>query len=387
LLHKKIPFTNRAAIYQEFVTNLAERSGGEGIGLAPAVLGFIFAKLLDGGRRYSDPYEWEQLLIDASDKLVLNDPLDAQRAAAAARRCGLITTLGFDQRLIPMHDSFADYFAGYAHAHKLATLPPHLRDGDKQRLLFAAEIGGVDSSISASVTSDLPFLAVQISSFDNRPPMEGDPQEVESLLHNLLPTGTDCHVAIWRRDSRIIVFRRPSQPSEWVDSDTGSRLFQTLPSVVGKGGPLDIAVRLWRQELLAILTTKSGLSHPHAKTTEEALAILTDHASKSALAILQFKSSVSPPNHLDSLTNEIGLEGIDAIISPAIDGVGGMRWPVTYRPFAGVNVVAQNSVATEPPQDSYGASTVEFLVSESPEAVAAQRVRTAINNLVAKSWL
>ena len=59
-----------------------------------------------------------------------------------ARRCGLVTPIGWSQTLAPVHDSFADYFSGLALSRQIVALPDRLYSGDEQRLLFAVEMSG-----------------------------------------------------------------------------------------------------------------------------------------------------------------------------------------------------------------------------------------------------
>ncbi|GAA2658125.1 hypothetical protein GCM10010307_73590 [Streptomyces vastus] len=55
----------------------------------------------------------------------------------AAHDRGLISLTWWDQTVVPLHDSFADYLAGDAHARGRAPLPRSLSPGDEQRLLSA----------------------------------------------------------------------------------------------------------------------------------------------------------------------------------------------------------------------------------------------------------
>jgi hypothetical protein len=248
-------FNDRASLYGKFVELLAERSGATGIISMAASLGIAYAKLLDHERRYSDPFEWAKLLKDAAS--ILNADgfhVEPSTVDTMARRCGLVSPVGYTQMLTPMHDSFADYLAGKAHAQGLVSLPLSLTSGDDQRILFAAEMGGVNADLATLVARDLPFVGARIAKFDTRAMDDASPNEVERLLGYLLPAEQNCSVALWRTpDRRIIATRRAGEESGWVDGATARDLWRAGNAAVVDGGPLQVAARLWRLSLNEVL--------------------------------------------------------------------------------------------------------------------------------------
>jgi hypothetical protein len=196
LIRQGIEFTDRAGLYSGFINLLAQRSGADGIAIATAVLGIAYAALLDQERRFAAPIEWARLLADAARHLsTMGVQANLGTLNEAARRCGLVVPIGWAQTLVPIHDSFADYLAGTAHAQQLAPLPPRAVPGDRQRLLFAAETGGADQELTSLVTRDLPFLTVQLAPYDRRVLTESAPDELREILHCLDP-GEDYGISL-----------------------------------------------------------------------------------------------------------------------------------------------------------------------------------------------
>jgi hypothetical protein len=394
LVAEGIPFTTRANLYDAFVARLAARAGATNIVVASRALGIVYAKLLTSGRRYADPYEWAELMTEAAARLkvvgAIADPLVLD---TAVRRSGLITPIGYTQTLAPIHDSFADYLAGTAHALGLVPLPDRLRSGDDQRILFAAEVGGVDEEMAALVVRDQPFLAVRVSEFDCRNLSEAAPREVERLLCYLLPDETGCSVALWRTDDgRVVAVRSGAAQSEWVDEAAARRHLLTMPSVVVQdGGPLAVAVRLWRQDLLAGLLAPEALGSPWPTTVEQACIALRSHSEQAAAATKQLITAVAPRGHASELAARVGPVGLTATVHPAEAGLRGHHWPVSY--FRSEDVQVTISPSQHPVWS--GSSTmrhtshtsVDVMIEKAPATDAAKRVRDAITGLTRQGWL
>lgn len=392
LMAEGVPFTDRASLYDGFVARLAERSGATGIVVTATALGIVYARLLDQGRRYADPYEWDQLLADAAAQLKsAGSSVDPRAIDTAARRCGLITPIGYTQTLAPIHDSFADYLAGTAHARKVATFPARLQAGDDQRVWFAAAIGGVDGELAALVARDQPFLTVRLAGLDRRQLVENAPTEVEALLRHLVPVEDRYPVALWRTaDGRVVAARHDQDRSEWVDEDTAQRLLEAVPAVViDDGGPLDVAVRLWRQDLLQRLRTPQALGAPRPTSLEEACSTLAAHAKQTAAATAGLIEAVAPPGHANVLAARVGPLGLTATVGSANEGIRGLQWPVSYRHTEDVSVrVAQ--AETEAGSHAIGRrshTNTNVLVTIAPLAAAAKRVRDSINDLTERKWV
>jgi hypothetical protein len=394
LVSEGIPFTSRATLYQKFVERLAERSGAAGIVIAAAALGIMYTSLLDEGRRYADPYEWAQLLGEVTAELkAAGLPADPEAIDTAARRCGLVTPVGYTQTLAPIHDSFADYLAGAAHARRAVPYPPRLLPGDDQRVLFAAEIGGVGAALALLVARDQPFLTVRLAGFDRRDLTEGAPAEVETLISHLVPSQEDYLVALWRTsDGRVVAVRGGPDRSSWVDESTAHRLSEVAPAVVVEdGGPLAVAVRLWRQDLIARMRNAPALGSRHPTSLEEACSALKAHARQTAAATDRLIGAVAPPGHASVLRARVGPVGLNATVYPSAEGYRGVDWPVSYFRTEDVSVVAapaeEDNSAGGYANLARGRSTVVALVADAPAPAAAKRVRDAINGLATRNWL
>lgn len=197
-------FGNRVSLYAGAVERMASRTATPNISVVCAALAVVFSGLLDEGRRYANLYEWRRRVAEACSRLAeVGVPADPGVVAEASERCGLINHVGFNSYLAPIHDSFADYLAGWALSEHLVELRRPLERSDEQRLLFAAETGGVDTGLASACTEELPFLDVQLSSHDTR---ACDSGELSTILLRLLPEGVSLRravVAFWRPGRRL----------------------------------------------------------------------------------------------------------------------------------------------------------------------------------------
>lgn len=385
LLAEGVPFTNRAAMYSAFVERLASRTGAEGIAEATRVLRVAYARLLDEERRYADPYEWRSLLATAAE--LMAPPGDAARADAAARRSGITTSVGYAQTVVPMHDSFADYLAGAAHAARLVAFPASLKSADEQRVAISAELNGVDAAMAAQVVRDLPFLAVSLRERDQRSPDDSWPAEVSDLLGRLLPATEPHGVTCWRAGNRTVAFRTGDE-SSWVDEEIGRGLLHSVPSIAAQGGPLDLTVALWQQYLLSTLTPAHVLPPPRPRSIEEACAALRAHAD-AVVVELERLIGIVPASALSAVVARIGPLGMTARVSSSEDGRGRYEWSMVYRHTDGVDIAAADP-ADPDYQGSrsmgWGSSSVDFTLSSSPAEEAAKRLMKSINGLVGSHW-
>ncbi|MFF4234125.1 hypothetical protein [Streptomyces sp. NPDC001820] len=391
LLGKETVLEGRAGLYRAFIEQLAARSGAAGLSTVRTALGIVYARLLNEGRRYADVYEWHQLLDQSTAALrSVGLPAEVSALNEAARRCGLITSLGWEQTVVPMHDSFADYLAGAAHASGAEPLPSRLSAGDDQRMLFCAEIRGVDEATATLVARDLPFTAVALAGHDHRSLGQEAPHCVASLLCHLSPA-QDQAVAMSRlKDGRVLALRPPGAVSGWVDEARALELARTSRTAVlqKEAGPLAVATRLWRQDLLTRLRQPATLTRQRPASGQTAQDALATHAEQTALATSRLIDLIAPPGHAARLAAQIGPLGLHAIIgSPEQDALG-VHTPVDYQH-------SDNTVVHEAPGDSFplpdagweSSTTLEHLLDSSPAVTAARRVRQAVEALTAHSWL
>jgi hypothetical protein len=393
LINQGIPFTDRAGLYKESIALMAERSGAAGIAEASAALGILYAALLDQGRRYADPIEWALLLRDAAAVLgAAGVPVDARSVDTAVRRCGLITSLGWSQTRVPIHDSFADYLAGAAHANRLASLPERLQSGDGQRALFAAEIGGVDAAMAAEVARDLPFVTVQLAAHDRRSLIEDTPAEVDRILRHL-DTDRGYGVGLWRMtDGRVVALLRAGEVSGWLDEPAGRELVRHVPAVIVEDPrPLKVAVRIWRLSLVMRLKPPEAVTVPQATSQDHACALLAEHITKAASAIRDLIAIVAPPGHSSELGSQIGPVGLRAMVHAQEQRFGMAFWPVSYQRADTIVVEkapdGDGGTPSHGEGQAWGQTSFDALTRLSPGADAVSRVRTALDELTVQGWL
>ncbi|MFE4825090.1 hypothetical protein ACFRFU_54070 [Streptomyces sp. NPDC056704] len=380
----------RAGLYRAFIEQLTARSGATGMSVVRTALGIVYAHLLNDGRRYADVYEWHHLLSQAISALRSVGLLaDVSTLDEAARRCGLVTSLGWEQTVVPMHDSFADYLAGAAHASGAAPLPHRLSAGDDQRMLFCAEIRGVDEAIAALVTRDLPFTAVALAGHDRRPLGQEAPHQVASLLSHLSAAQDQAVVMSRLKDGRALALRPLGAESAWVGEARAFELAQTChAAVVAKeAGPLAIATRLWRQELLTRLRQPAALSPRRPSPRQTAAEALVRHTEQTALAVNQLIDLAAPPGHTAALRAQVGPLGLHAVIGRPQQDTLSVHTPVDYRHSDDIAIVEASDEPSFPPGETWGCTTLEHLLDSPPTATAAQRVREAIEALTTSSWL
>jgi hypothetical protein len=388
LVGKEIAVTNRASIYEATIARLAERGGAAGIDVTTATLGVTFAKLLDEGRRYANPYEWARLVAGAVERLnALHIPVDASIVHDATQRSGLVTPIGHTQTLAPVHDSYADYLAGAAHASGLVPLPKQLRADDEQRALFAAEVGGLTTELAELVARDLPFLAVRIAEYDRRPLGDEALDEVTALLILLAPVDESRTVRLWHDRDRVIASLVHGAP-QWVSPEEGRRLMRsTQTAICGPGdGPLTVAVRLWRLILTNRLKQPSELGAARIDSLQAARDALVRHATAEADALGELVRTIAPPGKEDFLATAVGPFGLTAMVTPADEGPDGRYWPVYYGHTAEVCVHTTDE-APEANSQYSGHSSIDYLIRQTPAESASTRMRSVINTLTTGRWL
>ncbi|MCB5177931.1 hypothetical protein [Streptomyces antimicrobicus] len=287
-----------------------------------------------------------------------------------------------------MHDSFADYLAGAAHANGAEPLPERLLAGDDQRMLFYAEIGGVNEEAAGLVARDLPFTTVALARYDRRPLGQEAPAEVASLLHYLSSAQEPSVVMSRLRDGRVLAMLAPRAGSGWIDEASGIELAHTCHAAVAdqKAGPLAIATRLWRQELRACLDHRTGspLRPVKGLSPQEVLA---QHTEQTATAANQMIERIAPPGHVTRLRAQVGPLGLHAVIGQPRQDALGVHTPVDYQRAIGVSIAEAPAGPSLPQGEHGGSTTLEYLLDTPPAATAAQRIREAIEALTKKSWL
>ena len=392
LIRQGIEFTDRAGLYNGFIDLLAQRYGADGIAIATAALGIAYAELLDQERRFAAPIEWARLLADAARQLsALGVQADADTLNDAARHCGLVVPIGWAQTLVPIHDSFADYFAGTAHAQNLAPLPTRAVPGDRQRLLFAAESGGADQEITSLVIRDLPFLTVQLALYDRRALTESAPRELREILRRLDP-GEDYGISLRKTGQGRIVATRDRRGWRWAGPSDEGAVPASAPAVIVDDPRLvKAAVRIWRQSLVLRLAAPHAAPVPEPRTQEEACDLLAEHMRAAAQATRDLIAEIAPPGHVDALAAQIGPLGLRAVVQEPELVFGATEWPVSYQKAEAITV-SKGPLGARDPRDmgmdlAWRSTTLSHLTRSGPQATAVGRVRTAIEDMTIKGWL
>lgn len=388
LIASGVPFDDRAAVYGAFLDRLGEKTGAAGLGIATVVLGACFARLLDEGRRYADPYTWRRLVVEEAEaQSAVIGHVDAAAVDDAARRSGLIVRLGQSETVAAVHDSFADYLAGLALARGAAAFPADVKPSDEERLLFAAQIGGMDRAFAAAVAARLPFALPRFAALDRRGPGDDAPAEVSAVLRAVVPPGAPAGADLWRHpDGRVVAFGR-ADGGGWLTDDEARAALASRPWVAGGGGPVDLAVRLWRQWLLAVLAGTSGAGRPRPGTAEEARDAVAAHSAEVAAETERLVRAAVPAGHRAAVAAEIGPTGLTGQILPAPDSLrrSGPDWTVAYKRTEGIDVSVADGPTVGEAHLSHG--TLDSLIGGPASAKAAERVRKAIDRMAGRRWL
>jgi len=392
LIRQGIEFTDRAGLYNGFIELLAQRSGTDGIAIATAALGIAYAALLDQERRFAAPIEWARLLADAARQLsAVGVQAEADTINEASRRCGLVVPIGWAQTLVPIHDSFADYLAGTAHAQQLAPLPSRAVPGDRQRLLIAAETGGANQELTRLVTRDLPFLAVELAPHDHRVLTESAPDELREILRCLDPN-EDYGISLRQAGRGRIVATRYRRGWRWAEPSEDGMLPADAPAViVDDPRLLKAAVRIWRQSLLLRLRVPNDALIREPQTQDEACELLTEHLRTAARATQDLVTEIAPPGHVDTLKAQVGPLGLRAVVQAPQLVFGAIEWPVSYQKADAI-LVSKSPLCASHPGDTgeepgWGSTTLNHLTRSGPQAAAVDRVRNAIEDMTIKGWL
>ncbi|ABS06060.1 hypothetical protein [Kineococcus radiotolerans] len=388
LIVSGVAFDDRAAVYGAVLDQLGEKAGVAGLGIAQVLLGACFARLLDEDRRYADPYTWRRYLMEeAKAQADLIGPIDASAIDDAARRSGLIVRLGHAETVAAVHDSFADYLAGLALARGAVAFPTDVKPGDEERLAFAAQVGGMDRTLAEAVAERLPFALPRFGALDRRRPGADAPDEVSAVLRAVVPEGVAAGVDLWRHtDGRVVAFSRPDSGG-WLSDMDARAARSSRPWVVGEAGPVDLAVRLWRQWLLMQLAGNNGVGRPHPRTAEEARDAVAAHVAETAAETDRLVRVAVRAEHRAVVAAEIGPMGLTGQVHPARDGLlrRGPDWSVVYTPTEGIDI----SIADEPfvGDDYRSRAALDSMIDSPASAKAAERVRKAINKMAGGRWL
>lgn len=389
-------FTDRASVYELTVDRMAARTNVADIRIASAALGIVFARLLDQGRRYANSLEWARLFNEAGSALESAGAVtEPSEVGEAVERSGLVnavmTGIGQTRLRVPVHDSFADFFAARAHADGLVSLPAALVENDENRVLLSAQMSMLSDAECLAVAARLPFSLVRLSESDNRPVDDGTPGFVAALIGAVLPAADPVGVMMWRDEGRPVA-QVSRTDTGWIESSEAPSLFAGR-TVVGEptDGPVIIAVRLWRLILRERLQRKARLRPRSPQSQEEARDQLAAHSEETVAAGERIIDEVAPPAAAERLTRMAGPRGMTGVVYQRQGNEARPEgWPVRYRrtPNTDLFAAADDEPAADVTTDEYtNSGDAESILSTSPEQTAAKRITDAINKLTRNHWL
>lgn len=394
-----VPFTDRASVYAGSVERMAARTNAGDVRIAEAMLGVVFARLLDQGRRYANPLEWERMFSEATALLQEHGiAIDVAQIREAVARSGLVnaivTGIGSTTLKGPVHDSFADYFAARAHADGLVHLPATLVENDESRVLFSAQMLMLSEADVLVVAEHLPFTLVRLSESDHNKITEDTPELVARILNAVLPDSGTVAVTMWRRQDGTPLAQVGPGTSGWVKLEDAPDQFAGLTVVTeSSDGPVTVATRLWRLVLNQRLRRSRGLRPRTPRSRQEACDQLTAHTDRVVEAADMILAEVAPPVAFERLAQIVGPLGMTGIVyERERREYGPDRWPVRFRHTPTTRLVPA-------PDDSHahdlthveGEFTVwgdvESHLSDTSECTAAKKVSVAIGKLTYSHWL
>lgn len=394
-----VPFTDRASVYGGSVARMAARTNAGDVRVASAMLGVVFARLLDQGKRYANPLEWERLFTEAA-ALMQEHGIAAEVAQIreAVARSGLVnaivTGIGSTMLKGPIHDSFADYFAARAHADGLVQLPDNLLENDENRILLSAQMIMLSKPDVLAVAEDLPFTLVRLSESDHNTIADDTPEFVASILRVVLPQAAAVGVTMWRRRDDTPLAQVGNGSSGWVDLSAAPDLFAGMTVAIEPGdGPVAVATRLWRLMLNQRLRRGSGPRPRTPRSRQEACDQLTAHTHRVVAAAEVITADVAPPVAAERLAQTVGPLGMTGVVyERERHEFGPDGWPIRFRRSPETHLVP--ALDDNPPPDrTYDEGEFEtwgYLdshVSTLPEREAAKHVSDAIVKLTRNHWL
>ncbi len=320
-------------MYTVFTQDIALRKGLVDLQFCILALGMAFGELLDQGHRQCDQFDWRQLL-DQATKVLQAHHIDISVATVerTATQGGLVAYEEYDQTVRPVHDSLADYLAALAHHKGLSALPPTITENDALRLRFLAELSGVGESISTLATRCIPLSAVELSKFDDQTMSRETPKLAARYLENLLDDTTLGRHTVQigtAPDGRSFGFLDAREVSETIAPEQIYATGSEHGMVEVQGGPLTVAVALWKAKLHDLLKqNEPGWRIP--TTAQDAVDALTRHQNQTLQALQQLVSDGFPVSCREALLNIAQPDPVEIIIRPVMSETE-PRWSLILR--------------------------------------------------------
>lgn len=389
LIWRGFDIHGRAQMYMVFTQDIALRKGLVDLQFCLLALGMTFSELLDQGHRQCDQFDWRQLLDQATKVLhVHHVDISVATVERTAVQGGLVAYEEYDQTVRPVHDSLADYLAALAHHKGLSALPPTITENDALRLRFLAELSGVEESISTLATRCIPLSAVELSKFDDQTMSRETPKLAARYLQNLLDDTTlgQHTVQIGRApDGRSFGFLDAREVSETIAPEQIYATGSEHGMVEVQGGPLTVAVALWKAKLHDLLKqNEPGWRIP--TTAQDAVDALTRHQNQTLQALQQLVSDGFPVSCREALLNIAQPDRVEIIIRPVMSETE-PRWPMIFRPSQSWRVDAGDFEEWSHGGSHTGWGSVDSVLRLSPRDTAKSYLRDAVNELAENPWL
>jgi hypothetical protein len=294
----------------------------------------------------------------------------------------------YDQTVRPVHDSLADYLAALAHYKGLCALPPTVTDNDALRLRFLAELSGIDESISTLATRCIPLSAVELSKFDHQAIGPETPMLAARYLDNLLndtslgPLTVQIGTAT---DGRSFGFLNARKESETIAPEDIYAAGSEYGMVEVQGGPLAVAVALWKSKLENLLKrNEAGWRIP--TTAQDAIDALRRHQGQTMQALQQLVSDTFPVSSREALLNLAQPDPVEIIVRPVMSETE-PRWPMMFRPAQSWRVEVGDFDEWSQGGSHSGWGSVDSVLRLSPIDTARSYLRDAVNELADNPWL
>lgn len=389
LVWRGLDIRGRAHMYTVFTQDMARRKGIVDMQFCLLALGIAYCHLLDQGRRECDQFDWRQLLEDAVRTLAnFSIDVSAEAAGRTALQGGFIAYEEYDQTVRPVHDSLADYFAALAHDKGVSNLPAVVTENDALRLRFLAELSGVQASLGALVTRCVPLSAVDISMFDNGPLTADSPEQIAQYLESMLAgttLGRHTVQLATTADGRTFGFLDARESSEIIPAEQIYDAGMNHGMVEVSGGPLKVAVALWR----SLLTDFLGDREPGGRIPTTASAVVEAvkrHQAETEQAIGTIVAAGFPEPCRSALVSLATPKPLEMVIRPTISS-SEPYWPMLTRPSHVLQIAVGDFDEWSKSGAHTGWGSVDSLLRQSPMDTAKKSVRQAADELIDIPWL
>jgi hypothetical protein len=181
------------------------------------------------------------------------------------------------------------------------------------------------------------------------------------------------------------VLTNASHESTFISTENVVSLLFQRGASESSGGPLRIAVTLWKKMLESQLEAgRVGWRIP--ETESQAAAAVASHAEATAEAIKRLTRELFPPHCRQRVLDVALPEPLDIAIQPSRNDKD-PYWPILFRssPTFRVRVINFDSWHEDGPHTGWG--SVDSIVRRTPEDTAKKYVLNAVNKVVDMPWL